>query len=177
MEMVTKATNHITTRLAGWTPSAEAQLVSFWRIMHMFMSRYGSVPLGQMLVDLTTLVLNELGRPPTVTDLCDATGLPKSSISRYVSAQMKLDMIEEVIDSKDRRRRKLVLTQKGKDERQWQVQQIRKILEEVKSWDEKSRQAGQTLDADLEFERMKHSNANAPENIGRKRKKRRAAAA
>jgi len=174
--MVTKASNHITSRLAGWTPSAEAQLITFWRIMHMFMARYGSVPLGQMLVDLTTVVLNELGRPPTVTDLCDATGLPKSSISRYVSAQMSQDMLAEIIDPSDRRRRKLVLTEKGKDERQWQVQQIRKILEEVKSWDEKSRKPGHALDPDLEFERMKHSNANAPENIGRKRKKRRAAA-
>jgi DNA-binding MarR family transcriptional regulator len=175
--MTSKAANHFTSRLTGWTPSAEAQLVTFWRIMHMFMARYGSVPLGQMLVDLTTVVLNELGRPPTVTDLCDATGLPKSSISRYVSAQMAQDMLAEVIDPTDRRRRKLILTEKGKDERQWQVQQIRKILEEVKTWDEKSRQPGHALDPDLAFERMKHSNANAPENIGRKRKKRRAAAA
>ena len=175
--MATKASNHITSKLAGWTPSAEAQLVTFWLIMHMFMARYGSVPLGQMLVDLTTVVLNELGRPPTVTDLCEATGLPKSSISRYVSAQMSQDMLAEIIDSTDRRRRKLVLTEKGKDERQWQVQQIRKILEDVKVWDEKNHQPGHSIDADLELERMKHSNANAPESIGRKRKKRRAAAA
>jgi DNA-binding MarR family transcriptional regulator len=175
--MTNKAANHLTTRLAGWTPSAEAQLITFWRITHMFMARYGSVPLGQMLVDLTTVVLNELGRPPTVTDLCEATGLPKSSISRYVSAQMTQDMIAETIDPSDRRRRKLVLTEKGKDERQWQVQHIRKILEEVRTWDEKSRQAGHAPDADLELERMKYINANAPESIGRKRKKRRATAA
>lgn len=174
--MSNKAANHFTQQLSNWTPTPEAQLVAFWRIMHMFMSRYGSIPLGQMLVDLTTLVLNELGRPPTVTDLCDSTGLPKSSISRYVSAQMAQDMISEVIDSEDRRRRKLVLTDKGRHERQWQIKEIRSILEEVQSWDAK-RISGQSIDPELEFERMKQSNANAPESIGRKRKKRRVAAA
>jgi DNA-binding MarR family transcriptional regulator len=173
--MTIKASNHFGPRLAGWSPSAEAQMVIFWRIMHMYMKRYGSIPLGQMLVELTTITLNELGRPPTVTDLCDATGLPKSSISRYISSQMTQQMVAEIIDPTDRRRRKLVLTEKGQDERRWQVKTVRKILEDVKNWDAKSSQNGQPLDPDLELERMKMTNANAPENIGRKRKKRRAA--
>ena len=94
-----KASDHLSTKQKDWTPSAEAQMVIFWRIMHLYMSRYGSIPIGQMLVELTTTVLNELGRPPTVTDHCDATGLPKSSISRYVSAQMSRDMVAEIIES------------------------------------------------------------------------------
>lgn len=170
-----KASNHISPRLEGWAPTAEAQMVIFWRIIHLYMARYGSIPLGQMLVELTTLVLNELGRPPTVTDLCEATGLPKSSISRYISAQMAQGMVAEVIDPNDRRRRKLVLTEKGKDERRWQVKQVRAILENVREWDEKSRAGGQALDPDMEFERMKMATANAPEMVGRKRKKRSAA--
>ena len=83
--MSIKASNHFSPRVEGWTPTAEAQMVIFWRIIHMYMARYGSIPLGQMLVELTTVVLNELGRPPTVTDLCDATGLPKSSIRAIVA--------------------------------------------------------------------------------------------
>lgn len=173
--MITKASNHLGAHLAGWVPTAEAQMVIFWRIVHMYMARYGSIPLGQMLVELTTLVLNELGRPPTVTDLCEATGLPKSSISRYISAQMTQGMVAEVIDPADRRRRKLVLTDKGKDERRWQVRHVRKILEEVRAWDEKNQAGGRPLDPDLEFERMKLATANAPEMIGKKRKKRRVA--
>lgn len=173
--MPMKPSNHVGARLEGWAPTAEAQMVIFWRIVHLYMARYGSIPLGQMLVELTTLVLNELGRPPTVTDLCDATGLPKSSISRYISAQMTQGMVAEVIDPADRRRRKLVLTDKGKEERRWQVRQVRKILEEVRVWDEKNQGSGQPLDPDLEFERMKLATANAPEMIGKKRKKRRAA--
>ena len=174
--MSIKSTNHFSPRLEGWTPSAEAQMVIFWRIMHMYMSRYGSIPLGQMLVELTTVTLNELGRPPTVTDLCDATGLPKSSISRYISAQMTQNMVAEIIDPTDRRRRKLVLTEKGTDERRWQIKNVRKILEEAKNWDNKNQKSKQPLDPDLEFERMKLANANAPEMVGRKRKKRRVAA-
>ncbi len=174
--MATKLSDHLGPRLAGWTPSPEAQMVVFWRIMHMHMSRYGSIPLGQMLVELTTVVLNELDRPPTVTDLCEATGLPKSSISRYISTQMTAGMVSEVIDPKDRRRRKLVLTDKGKDERRWQVKQVRKIIDDVMAWDSKNTQSGQPIDADREFERMKLSNTHAPEMIGRKRKKRTIAA-
>jgi DNA-binding MarR family transcriptional regulator len=168
-----KASNHFSPKVEGWSPTAEAQMVIFWRIIHMYMSRYGSIPLGQMLVELTTVVLNELGRPPTVTDLCEATGLPKSSISRYISSQMTQGMVAEVIDPNDRRRRKLVLTDKGKDERRWQVKHVRKLLEEVKAWDEKN--AGSAPDPDIEFERMKLANVNAPEMIGKRRKKRRVA--
>jgi len=148
-------------------------MIIFWRVIHMYMARYGSIPLGQMLVELTTLVLNELGRPPTVTDLCDATGLPKSSISRYISAQMKQGMVAEVIDPSDRRRRKLVMTDKGKDERRWQVKHIRGILDDIRAWDEKGRASGNALDPDLAFERMQMATTNAPEMIGKKRKKRR----
>ena len=129
-----------------------------------------------MLVELTTVVLNELGRPPTVTDLCEATGLPKSSISRYISAQMTAGMVTEVIDPQDRRRRKLVLTDQGKDERRWQVKNTRKIIDDVMAWDQKNQQSNQRIDPDLEFDRMKFSNRSAPEMIGRKRKKRRTAA-
>ncbi len=175
--MSIKPSNHLGQRLDGWTASPEAQMVIFWRIMHMYMSRYGSIPIGQMLVELTTVVLNEIGRPPTVTDLCDATGLPKSSISRYISAQMKADMVAEIIDPQDRRRRKLILTEKGKHERRWQVKHVRKIIDDVMHWDQKNQRSNQRLDPDLEFDRMKLSNANAPEMIGRKRKKRTLAAA
>lgn len=173
--MLMKASNYIGPQLKGWSPSPEAQVVIFWRIMHMYMARYGSIPLGQMLVELTTIVLNEMDRPPTVTDLCDATGLPKSSISRYISAQMTQGMVAEVIDPNDRRRRKLVLTDKGKDERRWQVKHVRKIMEDVQVWDEKTQKNGGAVDPDIEFERMKLANMNAPEMIGKKRKKRRVA--
>jgi DNA-binding MarR family transcriptional regulator len=170
--MNAKSANIITDKLAGWSPSAESQLVIFWRVMHMYMHRYGSIPLGQMLVELTTTVLNELGRPPTVTDLCDTTGLPKSSISRYISAQMNQNMIEELIDPDDRRRRKLVLTDKGRAERSWQIREIRKIFESACEWDRRRIANGGKIDADVELALMKRVNEDPPEHVGRKRKKR-----
>ena len=99
-----------------------------------------------------------------------------SSISRYISAQMKSGMVAEVIDPQDRRRRKLVLTEKGVTERRWQVKQVRKIIDSVMAWDQKNQRGNQRLDPDQEFDRMKLNNANPPEMIGRKRKKRSRAA-
>ena len=167
-----KSASIISDKLAGWSPSAESQLVIFWRVMHMYMHRYGSIPLGQMLVEMTTIVLNELGRPPTVTDLCETTGLPKSSISRYISAQMNQRMIEELIDPNDRRRRKLVLTDKGRAERSWQIREIRKVFESVCQWDKALAKNGGVVDPDVELESMKRINEEPPERIGRTRKKR-----
>ena len=172
MLMKAKTTNLLTERLAGWTPSPAAQTVIFWRVMHLYLHRYGSIPLGQMLVELTTIGLNELGRPPTVTDLCDTTGLPKSSISRYISAQMNQKLIEELIDPNDRRRRRLVLTEKGRAERAWQIAEIRKIFEAACDWDREREAKGGELDPDAEFDLMRQINNSPPERVGPKRKKR-----
>ena len=152
--MQSQAANLISDRLQDWAPSAEAQQIIIWRVMQMFLARYGSVPLGQLLVSMTTVVLNELGRAPTVTELCEATGLPKSSISRYISAQMEQNVLTETIDPHDRRRRLLSQTDAGKAERRWQVRQMRKILEQVCDWD-RVREAGSQIDIDDELEAMK----------------------
>jgi DNA-binding MarR family transcriptional regulator len=152
--MAIKPVNLVSAQMAGWTPSAEAQQIILWRILQMFLARYGSVPLGQLLVSMTTVVLNELGRAPTVTELCEATGLPKSSISRYISAQMELDLLTETIDPRDRRRRLLSLTETGQAERRWQLARMRRILEAACDWDRGREAAGQ-LDPDDELEAMK----------------------
>ena len=87
----------ITKALEGWRPSAEAQQLIFWRLLQLMMARYGSVPLGQCLVGMTNTIVNEMGRAPTVTELCEATGLPKSSISRYISAQMEQGVVPKIL--------------------------------------------------------------------------------
>ena len=152
--MQSRAANLVTERLSGWSPSPEAQQIVIWRVVQMFLARYGSVPLGQLLVSLTTVVLNEMGRAPTVTELCEATGLPKSSISRYISAQMEKGTVVETIDPQDRRRRMLNQTDAGKNERRWQIRQMRKILESVYDWDQ-VRAAGAEIDPVDELEAMK----------------------
>lgn len=167
--MATKAANLITEKIEGWTPSAEAQQVIFWRMLQVLMARYGSVPLGQLLVGMTATVLNEMGRAPTVTELCEATGLPKSSISRYISAQMDQGVLFETIDPQDRRRRMLDQTDAGKAERRWQIRQMRKILEEVRAWDA-ARKPGE-LDPGEELEKMKRAASNPPEEFHKRRKR------
>jgi DNA-binding MarR family transcriptional regulator len=176
--MTARPPNLITERIEGWSPSSAAQMVIMWRVMHLYMARYGSIPMGQMLVSMTTIVLNELGRSPTVTDLCEATGLPKSSISRYISAQMEQGVVMEVIDPTDRRRRKLVLTDAGKTERKWQIKQIRKILESAYAWDKKVAESGGEPDPEAELRKMKlASKEDLPEPFGHRRKRGRPMAA
>ena len=173
--MQNRSPDLITRALEGWRPSAEAQQLIFWRLLHLMMARYGSPPLGQALVGITNTILNEMGRAPTVTELCEATGLPKSSISRYISAQMEQGVVSEEIDPRDRRRRMLRQTDAGKAERQWQIRETRKILEEIRAWDEA--RAGGAVDADAELERMKAIAAEAPEEFKLPRKRLRKPAA
>lgn len=175
--MQSKAPELITDRVRGWTPSPEAQQVIFWRMLQLFLARYGSVPLGQLLVGITNTVLNELGRAPTVTELCEATGLPKSSISRYISAQMEQGVITESIDPRDRRRRMLEQTEDGKTERRWQVKQMRRILEDVRAWDEGRVSRGEPLDPERELNEMKRVSGNAAEAFRQRRKRGRRSAA
>lgn len=78
-----------------------------WQWLHLSVHRYGSVPTGELLTIVTIVVLDQADYHPTVTDLADITGLPKSSISRYVSDQMSHGFLEEYIDPEDRRRRRL----------------------------------------------------------------------
>lgn len=167
-----KSYDLITEGLESWRPSAEAQMVIFWRMLHLFMSRYGSVPLGQLLVGLTTITMNELGRSPTVGELCEITGLPKSSISRYIAAQMEMGVVTEEIDPQDRRRRKLLPTEEGRSERRWQVQQMRKILQEVHAWDHERIGSGAEIDPEAELQAMAAVNRRAPEPYEHSRKSR-----
>ncbi len=169
--------NLVNDELAHWRPSPEAQAVIFWRILQVFLARYGSVPLGQLLVGMTATVLNELGHAPTVTELCEATGLPKSSISRYIAAQMEQGVIHETIDPSDRRRRMLTQTDAGRAERQWQIRQMREILENVREWDESVLRGETPLDPARELERMKRVVAASPEPFRGRRKRGRPAKA
>lgn len=110
---------------------AERQMAIFWRILHLLTRRYGNFPTGQMLVALTMVFLNERGKPPTMTELCRATGLPKASVSRYVSWQIKQGFAEERIDPGDRRQRRLVQTSKGREERMWQAEAMQALFAEI----------------------------------------------
>ena len=165
----------ITDELKDWTPSAEAQHLMMWRVLHLLMARYGSIPLGQALVGMTNTILNEMGHAPTVTELCEATGLPKSSISRYISAQMEQGVVTEDIDPRDRRRRMLRQTEDGKKERQWMIREMRKIVGDLH--EEDRARGNRPADAEIELQRMKAMATNAPEEYHLRRRRGRRSAA
>ncbi len=143
------------------TLTAEGQMALFWRILHILTARYGNHPMGQLLVALTMVFLNERGTPPTMTEICTATGLPKSSVSRYVSWQIDQGLAREKIDSKDRRQRRLVQTAKGKAEWRWQVDQLGKLFEEVGELDDGFRLSTERPDAETLLQRMVEINRQA----------------
>lgn len=108
-----------------------------WRWMHLSVHRYGSLPTGAVLVILTIVVLHQAGYHPTVTDLAEITGLPKSSISRYVSEQMAAGFLEEYIDPGDRRRRRLRPTHQAVHElKSYWDEAIRSVYQQSRAADE-----------------------------------------
>ena len=100
---------------------------TFWRMVYMSVHRHDSSPTGELLTVMTLALLGEAGHRATVSELVELTGLPKSSVARYISRQIKKGFISEVVDSEDRRRRKLTPTEKGRQEEQ----RIRKHVQEV----------------------------------------------
>ncbi len=145
--------------------SALAQMGVFWRILHLITARYGNYPMGQTLVALTMVFLNEQGLPPTLTDLCEATGLPKASVSRYVSWQLREGLCEEHIDPADRRRRLLIQTEKGKAEWEWQIKELNKVFADaVKAYRESLKRGG--MPAKLLLDIMKDLTKKSPKRRG-----------
>ena len=134
----------------------------FWRTLHLLIGRYGNNPMGQLLVALTMVFLNERGIPPTMTDLCEATGLPKASVSRYVTAQINEGLVTEEIDPNDRRRRFLLQTAKGKKEWNWQITQLEKIYTTISVEENAARTEGFRDSAESLMEKMIELTENGP---------------
>jgi DNA-binding MarR family transcriptional regulator len=95
------------------------RLANCWQILNMMTSNYGDLPTGQIMVALTIDVFHRNDYLPTATELRQATGLPSSSVSRYVDWQLSEGYLEEIIDPDDRRLRRLMQTKKGAAEMAW----------------------------------------------------------
>ena len=130
--------------------------------MHLVVARYGNQPMGQLLITLTVIFLDERGLQPTLKDLCDATGLPKASVSRYVSWHIKAGLLREVVDPRDRRRRFLTQTAKGKRERRWQLDWMEKLFNDILEQTERHVETG-IVDSSLDvMEKMINRTKNLP---------------
>jgi len=118
--------------MSGWTPSDEqlgGVYAAFWRLMDMSVHRYGSHPTGHLYIVITIMMLDRVEYRPTVSELAEIVRLPKSTVSRYVSAEMNSGFLKEVIDPDDRRRRRLHLTDLAREEVHWHQEQVRRIAE------------------------------------------------
>ena len=102
----------------------EEFFAALWRFMQLTVHRYRSGLTGEVLVVMTIVILDQADRHPTVSELASITGLPKANVSRYVSKQLEVGHLSEVIDSQDRRVRRLYPTEEGKKEREWLIQQV-----------------------------------------------------
>ncbi len=129
-----------------FTPAG--QMAFLWRFLHLSVGRYGNQPLGQFLVVLTMVFLHDRGMYPTLTDLCKATGLPKATVSRYISWQLREGLLEEAIDPNDRRRRVLLLTEKGEKAWEWQIEALTDMFKDVAALDAAQRAEGPNITAE-----------------------------
>ena len=131
-------------------------------MVHLVIARYGNQPMGQLLITLTVIFLDERGLQPTLKDLCDATGLPKASVSRYVSWHIKAGLLREVVDPRDRRRRFLTQTAKDKRERRWQLDRMEKLFDDILEQTERHLETG-IVDSSLDvMEKMINRTKNLP---------------
>lgn len=121
--------------------------VMFWRLVQMAVHRYGSHPTGELLIVLTIVLLDRAGYNPTVTELAEITNLPKSSVSRYVSTEMANGFLEEVIDSRDRRRRLLQPSAQGRAELERHRVEVRDIAQRARPTGDLGSHPGEQLKA------------------------------
>ena len=135
--------------------TSAGQMALLWRFLHLSVGRYGNHPLGQFLVVLTMVFLHDRGMDPTLTDLCKATGLPKATVSRYVSWQLREGLLEEAIDPNDRRRRVLLWTEKGEKDWEWQIKALTHMFQDVVDLDAAQRLEGGNITGEKLLAAMK----------------------
>jgi DNA-binding MarR family transcriptional regulator len=91
--------------------------------MVMGMRRYDTTGAGELLTVITINLLDKAGYNATISELVEITGLPESSVSRYVSRRIQAGLLTQVLDTQDRRRRHLSLTDEGRKEEKWHQDQ------------------------------------------------------
>jgi len=103
-------------------PSPKFQAEWLWVALNYHAHQYGGRPIGEVFVSWTTILLMDRGVQPTIGEIAEATGMARSTVSRYVDHQIRQGWIEECVDKTDRRRRELYLSDTG-------VHQLEKIVE------------------------------------------------
>jgi DNA-binding MarR family transcriptional regulator len=93
----------------------------------MMTSNYGGLPTGQIVIALTIDILHRNDYSPTAMELCKATGLPSTNVTRYVNWLLDKGYLEEAIDPIDRRLRRLIQTKMGAAEMGWLDSKLERV--------------------------------------------------
>ena len=93
------------------------------------MNRFLASSMGEFQVILTLIVLDRDGIHPNLVEVAKLTGLPKSSVSRYVTKILRAGYVNEEIDANDRRRRVLHITDSARQDMQATEQMFMRFLE------------------------------------------------
>lgn len=100
----------------GPAPPADLQLEWLWVMVSFHAHQFRGRPIAEVLASWTNILLLHKGLNPTIGDLAKASGLPRATISRYVSSTIQNGWAEELVNPRNRRRRELHLTEAGAKE-------------------------------------------------------------
>jgi len=97
-------------------PPADLQLEWLWVMVSYHAHQFRGRPIAEVLASWTNILLIHQGLNPTIGDIARASGLPRPTVSRYVSNTIENGWAEERVNPADRRRRELHLTEAGAKE-------------------------------------------------------------
>jgi DNA-binding MarR family transcriptional regulator len=97
-------------------PPADLQLEWLWVMVSYHAHQFRGRPIAEVLASWTNILLIHQGLNPTIGDIARASGLPRATVSRYVSNTIKNGWAEERVNPDNRRRRELHLTEAGAKE-------------------------------------------------------------
>jgi DNA-binding MarR family transcriptional regulator len=99
--------------------------------LQLTIEKYPRRSAGDVLLVLTIIILDRSGRNFGMSEIASFIGVPESSASRYVSRQIELGHLKEIIDPKDRRRRTLVPSEAAAKEVEEIIVQLTRAAESV----------------------------------------------
>ena len=105
-----------------------------WRMLYKIMNRYEGNTAAELLTLATISLLDKADYGPTITELVELTGVPKTRVSRYVSRAVQRGILAEVVDLEDRRLRHLRLTAKGRSKGACPLRRVSFCVARVRLW-------------------------------------------
>lgn len=97
-------------------PPPDLQLEWLWVMVSFHAHQFRGRPIAEVLASWTNILLIHKGFNPTIGDIARTSGLPRATVSRYVSSTIQSGWAEERVNPQDRRRRELHMTEAGAKE-------------------------------------------------------------